>query len=735
MQFIHQTIEKKYNVALDKIEHGKNIKKCLEGIKELEKIAEEGFLNAQLKLGDLYYEGRIITRDVIRSLYWYEKAAKQGDAIAQYNVAIIYRYGNYIEKDQEKSFKLFKMSAEQGMIKAQNELGMCYEKGIGVERDIKKAMECYEKASEQGDAYAQYNAAMLYREQRDKDFIKSHGTMYEPNLVKAYNLFKKSAKQGFAKAQNMLGSCYEHGLGTEKSINLALEWFLMGAEQGEVHAQNNAAYIYIHKYGKKEKGNLKKAVELLKQSASNGNFPAYNMLGKCYKEGWGVEKDTKKAVECYEEAANNGVEASQYNLGVFYWRGEMVEKNILKAVEFFEKAAAQGCSLSKTSLAMIYEKGENGEKNFEKAIELYEMAAEQGVRVAVNKLAMWYAKGEVVEKNILKALSLFKKISYNNEEDRYFNETRELLNTIYMLGQDFELIDNGAMHDKAIECYEMLYHCTYEEFRVKALERLKSFGKDIATYEYMKLAKEHMKGRYIKKSAKNAYDYLVIACHRKHSYAQFIMACLALENNEIFLSVEEIKEWIDFDDSIRQKYGKGVLKNNSAAAYIFMELVAQKTYDNRAVDALFGLAHCYFNGIGVEQNFALGQKYFREFKQNHRKQILNKLDISLYADKYIYSELKMYLKKYYDEQKNKCRRFNELNILDLSLFFDNAQQAYKFALEFDFGDKENKLYAIMIYSYAAYIGSKKALYSLLNMAMEETEYFIDVPLLTDGGEL
>ena len=52
------------------------------------------------------------------------------------------------------------------------------------------------------------------------------------------------AQQGNAKAQCMLGFCYEAGQGVAKEMGEAVKWYKKAAEQGNSIAQNNLAVCY-----------------------------------------------------------------------------------------------------------------------------------------------------------------------------------------------------------------------------------------------------------------------------------------------------------------------------------------------------------------------------------------------------------------------------------------------------------------------------------------------------------
>lgn len=65
--------------------------------------AEEGMLDAQLRMGDLYYEGKFgIKKDYVTAAKWYKLAAAQNDKLAFKKLSMIYRMGGFgVERDAE----------------------------------------------------------------------------------------------------------------------------------------------------------------------------------------------------------------------------------------------------------------------------------------------------------------------------------------------------------------------------------------------------------------------------------------------------------------------------------------------------------------------------------------------------------------------------------------------------------------------------------------------------------
>ncbi len=136
--------------------------------------AEQGFADAQSKLGFMYQKGKGVPQDYAEAMKWYRKAAKQGLRGAQYNLGVMYGNGLGVPQDYAEAVKWyrkaeegFRKAAEQGDAKAQYFLGVMYDKGQGVPQDYAEAVRWYRKAAEQGDA-AQAVKGLLTGRKKDR---------------------------------------------------------------------------------------------------------------------------------------------------------------------------------------------------------------------------------------------------------------------------------------------------------------------------------------------------------------------------------------------------------------------------------------------------------------------------------------------------------------------------------------------------------------------------------------
>lgn len=303
------------------------------------------------------------------------KAAEQGYAAAQCQMGL-FCVG---EKKYAEAIKWYRLAAEQGNLSAQLTLAEFYEKGTGVAVDLHEALAWYKRMKPPYQAgIARVEAALKAREEPLQEwFEKAEKSYKEKKCGEAVGWYHKAAQKGHAKAQYMLGYCYEHEVGIRKDMAEAAKWYRKAAEQG--------------------------------------NAPAQNALGLCCSKGLGVSRDHAEAAKWYRLAAEQGLAAAQNNLGVSYIKGEGVQKNAAEAVKWYSLAAAQGYAIAQRNLADCYESGAGVPQNYAEAVKWYRKAAEQGNAKAQFKLGEYYENGTGVPKDLNQALAWYRRV-----EDEHF---------------------------------------------------------------------------------------------------------------------------------------------------------------------------------------------------------------------------------------------------------------------------------------------------------------------------
>lgn len=121
-------------------------------LKTLTTQTKQGNMDAQYKLGLLYYHGNGVAIDKKKALSLFTTAAQQDHPHAQYSLASIYATTN---KDLQKALPWFKKAALQGIPQAQFNLGVFYQYGYIVEQDHSIAKKWYTLAENAGLSVAQ----------------------------------------------------------------------------------------------------------------------------------------------------------------------------------------------------------------------------------------------------------------------------------------------------------------------------------------------------------------------------------------------------------------------------------------------------------------------------------------------------------------------------------------------------------------------------------------------------
>jgi TPR repeat protein len=136
------------------------------------KAADAGLASAQYNLGMVYYRWRLNgkyhygkSRDLLAA------AAEQDHALAQWQLGEMYFYGTKIGKDMAQSIAWTKRSAESGLLKAQVTLG----DRLLAQQNYEEAVKWLRMAAERDDGHAQFTLGGLYERGRgvDKDEAKA----------------------------------------------------------------------------------------------------------------------------------------------------------------------------------------------------------------------------------------------------------------------------------------------------------------------------------------------------------------------------------------------------------------------------------------------------------------------------------------------------------------------------------------------------------------------------------
>ena len=147
----------------------------------------------------------------------------------------------------------------------------------------------------------------------------------EPYYKMPLDELKKRAKAGEPEAQWILGGRYDWGWGVRRSGRKAMKYYRMAAEQGFADAQNSvgSSLQAEKKYAE--------ALRWYQLAADQDHALALNNLAYLYDEGLGVPQDKHKGLEYYFRSAELGEVDAMWNIANVYGAGQLGEIDLATA--------------------------------------------------------------------------------------------------------------------------------------------------------------------------------------------------------------------------------------------------------------------------------------------------------------------------------------------------------------------------------------------------------------------
>lgn len=289
----------------------------------------------------------------------------------------------------------------------------------------RRAFRQFERRAENGDAEAQYRLATV---------LETGWDSVPADSVRALELMRRSARNGFPPAMNYLGYLYGKGykVGDRKLIPVdrdsSVMWLRRSADAGDPRAVSNLAYLLLNDtvstlssearpYGQTYNGadtplksrayNDSLAFVYLQKGATAQIPTAFSMLGDMYRDGRWVKHDTLKAAANYEAALEHGLgdaearlialmghrwqrlpQDSAFNLGLRYYTGYAPGAGVL----LLERAAEipDTIGIGARAMALLgdaYSRGVGVKYSHDKSLEYFARAALAGNPSAMYILA------------------------------------------------------------------------------------------------------------------------------------------------------------------------------------------------------------------------------------------------------------------------------------------------------------------------------------------------------------
>lgn len=445
----------------------------------LYQLAEQGNPQALYEYAEALRTGAGVTPDTDEAVIWYKSAARRLIPAAAYQLSRCLtdpRYGN----SATQVYFWLRVSAEFGDSDAMYELSRCYEDGKGIAASHRHALFWLVRAGKHGQQDACLLLTRMYMSgdgvQRDfcrarffADKVKDNSLKFRLSIMKiskaealepedftptdaeaerlafgeraraeheyviAANIFLLCAKKGNARANYLLGLCFEKGEGVPADPEEAKRRLRLSSD-----ASNIEATVRLGDYACEGIGGLPNPDEALrcyKKAMNAGNAEAAFKLGYGYETASFVEEDRALALECYDKAASLGNEEAKERATALrqrgaeeYARGMNAYENRARdqAIALFRSAAAVGHPGAAAFLGELTEVGFLGTPDMRAAAKYYRDAARAGNLNAVYHLGICYLRGTGVPCDYHIARNLLEIAARKNYRDaeKYLKEIR-----------------------------------------------------------------------------------------------------------------------------------------------------------------------------------------------------------------------------------------------------------------------------------------------------------------------
>ncbi|MBU0992502.1 MAG: SEL1-like repeat protein [Proteobacteria bacterium] len=587
---------------LEKNEDGSYPISLGQGEELLRPLAEKGDVDAQMRLGKLFYAGNSSKVDQQQAIKWFQLAADQKVAEADYYLGNIYARHETGLKDRQKAFAHMLLAAESGLANAQYYVGNYYSTGFGISPDNHRAILWYRKAAAQSHAGAMCILGFSYLNGRD----------VPKDILQAVAWIRKAAELDWPDACYTLAQFYLEGNGVQKSIEVATKWFRKAALHGHKQAHFQLGAIYTH-----EADYVQASLSL--NEAAKQNLPeAQYGLGWLYLKGQGVQKDVNKGIGWIEKAAEQDFAAAQHDLGVIYSKGELIPGDPHKAVYWFERAASQEFAEAKYRLGWLFLRDNPVEENITKGLGWLKKAADQGLSTAQYDLGVIFAEPVFVKKDIHAAFQWYTKaadqglaVAQHNLAYFYLNGTGVEKNVV----KGFEWLRRAAEQGLADSQYDLgIFYSqgTYGD-RDAALgaawfEKAAQQEMPLAMYNLSQL---YLTGNGVEKDKDLAMRWLKKAAEKKFFPAWQMLMQLGKKDDEDSMSSYQ---WAAEKGEPMAQFKMGVhyhKKNNpeafKQAAYWYCRAAEQDL-----PEAQYNLGYLYLEGQGMAKDVESGIRWIKK---------------------------------------------------------------------------------------------------------------------------
>ncbi len=388
--------------------------------------AKNGNPIAQFALAQYFLDSRQEKSKQL-GLIWLNKSAVQNNPAAQVKLGQLYEEGKLVELDKAKAQELLNLAIAQGYIPAVYEMGELVLK----ENNPQQAKDWFTKAAMAHYAPAEMALSRLYTDEKSPLFDAHTGFLW----------MLKAAQNGSSDAAQALSLLYKNGIGIEKDENLAAQWQQkanQSTKEDPIKAEIEAAnWLSLGKFDK-----LSQCGYQLKGIFTEWQNPEA-LKENNYNQPPQMEKVTRETLfqpqfvminpndiaisEYYDALAQVLNDPTHQNALTFprypmnkNWKSELppdeVSSQDKTSLAHLQDRAALGDTDAQFTLGQFYQEGVEVNQNIEEAIKLYQLASDQQELKSEYNLGLIYLEGHGVPADYTKGIALLRDAAFKGND-------------------------------------------------------------------------------------------------------------------------------------------------------------------------------------------------------------------------------------------------------------------------------------------------------------------------------
>lgn len=572
----------------------------------LTQSANLGYHEAMTTLGDLYFNGKQVDKDMKKAYEYFLKASEIGSGYGSYSCGFMLSGGQGVPRDADAGKKMFELAISRGYKQAHRGLARYY--------NSLKTQDSYSKSLEHYLQYLESNTG-------DVECLKKVGLFYEHgrgttvNLDLARKYYEQAAALDDDEAYDFLGGTYMAENATEEEDRKAVYYLKKAVDRKNANAMFRLS-IYVRRGEGGMEKNLEYELDLLHESSRLGNASASYRLGILYENGdCGLTENKELAIRYFQLAAERGYLPSINKLGEYYLFGEVIPRDNRKAVSFFKVASKDGYGCSSYWLGRLHAEGIGGlEKSTDKAIEFYELAISQGYTKAQKDL-------DKLRENLIDNTVIDIAIPDGITDDDLFKEAKEALSDsefrkayIY-----FTHLANKGHAESFNELGDMYFygHGVGCDKTIAMEYYMQSAGLNNVN-GYFNVGYLYWLGASEIHDEQQALSYFKKAAELGNTYALKFVGDIYCMGTEDVINYAEAKRYYQKGIDAKELTaisgmgtlylrGLGVVKNNAMAAFYF-----KKAADKGNVYSMYRLGLLYHRGDGIPRDLRQALDYLQK---------------------------------------------------------------------------------------------------------------------------